>query len=121
MSTFQTIFLRSLTNEAEDLKNELQVEDGDNIYFIPGNFSAYYEEKDILGEGTSGTVKECVKNSTQERFAVKITRYRGDTELLHCVTLFIILVRYNLIRLSKSSRTIENLIIKILSKSMSSI
>jgi serine/threonine protein kinase len=35
-----------------------------------------------LGEGTSGTVKKCTKNGTNQAFAVKIVRYRGDTEIL---------------------------------------
>ena len=47
----------------------------------------YYEEGNILGEGTSGTVKKCTKTQTNEAFAVKIVRYRGDTELLHIVNI----------------------------------
>lgn len=68
------------------MKEELQVENGQDIYFIQGNFSAYYEELEILGEGASGTVKRCIKNGTSEVFAVKIVRYRGDTERLSFVT-----------------------------------
>lgn len=35
-----------------------------------------------MGEGASGTVKKCTKIGTDQIFAVKIVRYRGDTERL---------------------------------------
>lgn len=36
---------------------------------------------EILGEGTSGVVKRCVKVATDEEFAVKIINYKGDDEI----------------------------------------
>jgi len=85
-STFyQPLFLKNLDNEIEQLKEELQIDENQDIYFIRGDFFVYYEEGNILGEGTSGTVKKCTKTQTNEAFAVKIVRYRGDTELLHII------------------------------------
>ena len=89
-SCYQPLFLKNLDDEVEELKEELQIDENQNIYFIPGDFFVYYEEGDIIGEGTSGTVKKCIKVSTNELFAVKIVRYRGDTELLHLVKVFLL-------------------------------
>ena len=77
-----SIFFTSRLDEVEELKEELQIEDHPDIHFIQGNFDAYYEEQEILGEGASGTVKKCIKKGTDEQYAVKIVRYRGDTEIL---------------------------------------
>ena len=82
-----SIFFTSRLDEVEELKEELQVEDHPDIHFIQGNFDAYYEEQEILGEGTSGTVKKCIKKGTNEEYAVKVVRYRGDTEILLLVFL----------------------------------
>ena len=80
----------------EELKKELEIEGNQSIYFIQGNFHAYFQEQEILGEGASGTVKRCIRNGTDEVYAVKIMRYRGDTELLSLVRLHYILY-YNFI------------------------
>ena len=85
---YQPLFLKNYDDELEELKEELQIDENMGIHFIQGDFFVYYEEGDILGEGMSGTVKKCTKVSTNEIFAVKIVRYRGDTELLHLVNFF---------------------------------
>jgi len=77
-----SIFFTSRQDEVEELKEELQVEDNPDIHFIQGNFDAYYEEQEILGEGATGTVKKCIKKGTTQEYAVKVVRYRGDTEIL---------------------------------------
>ena len=71
--------------EIDDLKQELNVADEPDIYFLKGNFKAFYREEETLGEGTSGTVKKCVDLRTDEKFAVKIVMYKNDAEMLHSV------------------------------------
>lgn len=63
------------------------MEDYQDIHFIKGDFFAFYQEEEILGEGMSGTVKKCTKVGTNQVFAVKIVRYRGDSERLFLVSL----------------------------------
>jgi len=103
----------------EELKQDLQVEDGQGVFFIQGNFQTYFQEQEILGEGASGTVKRCIKNETDEVYAVKIMRYRGDTELLSLVSLNYVSVEIFSSK-SKSSKTTKNSTINLLLKFMSS-
>ena len=83
-----SIFYNNLENEIESLKEELKVGEDPDIHFIKSNFNEYYEEDEVLGEGTTATVKKCFKNSTKEAFAAKIIHYRDDTEMLVLVRLF---------------------------------
>jgi len=76
------IFYNNLENEIESLKEDLNVGEDPDIYFIKANFGDYYEEGEVLGEGTTATVKKCFKKSTNEAFAAKIIHYRDDTEML---------------------------------------
>lgn len=78
----EPIFFVDMDKEAEDLKNDLQVDGYSNIHFIRGNFYDYYTEVDILGQGTSGVVKKYVKKDSEDSFAVKIVSYRSDLEML---------------------------------------
>jgi len=77
-----TVFYNNVENEMESLKQDLQVEDDKDIHFIKGNFKDFYEEMEILVEGTTATVKKCMKKGTDKKYAVKIIHYRGDTEML---------------------------------------
>jgi len=70
-------FDRSQRSEVDEQASE---EDA-HIFYIENNFHQFYYEREILGEGTSGIVKKCVKVSTEEEFAVKITNFRGDDEI----------------------------------------
>lgn len=42
-------------------------------------------EKDVLGQGSTGVVKRCIKNGTDEEFAVKIVPNKNDREILTLV------------------------------------
>jgi hypothetical protein len=55
------------------------------VHFIQGDFGQFYIEDDILGEGTTATVKKCIKRSTNDTYAVKIVHYRDDVEILTLV------------------------------------
>ena len=80
-----SIFYDSVESQVEDLKAELGINDDPHIHFFTGQFSVYYREEEILGEGTSGVVKKCMDVKTGEFFAVKIVQYRGDNEILMLV------------------------------------
>ena len=45
---------------------------------LSNNFNDFYSEKEILGEGTVGTVKRCVWLKDNKVFAVKIIRTRNE-------------------------------------------
>lgn len=83
-----TVFYNNLEGDIESLKEDLQVVDRQDIRFIKGNFGDYYEEQEILGEGTTATVKKCYKKGTDDKYAVKIIHYRDDTEMLVLVRNF---------------------------------
>jgi len=76
------IFYNNLEEDIKNLKEDLRVDEYPDIHFIKGNFNDYYEEGDILGEGTTATVKKCYKKGTDDKYAVKIIHYRDDTEML---------------------------------------
>ena len=76
------IFVVDPQKEIADLKEELQIKDNPDIHVIQDGFSMYYKECEILGQGTSGIVKKCIKQGTDESYAVKIVNYKNDTELL---------------------------------------
>lgn len=78
----QPVFLVNIDKDIKDLKEELKVNDDPNIHIINGNFGLYYQMGQILGEGTSGTVKKCVRNDTGASYAVKIVNYKNDMEML---------------------------------------
>jgi hypothetical protein len=80
--TKHSIFFSQIDNEIEELKIDLEVADDPNVHFIEGDFMSYYTEGDVLGEGTTATVKKCQKNGTEEWYAVKIVHYRDDNEIL---------------------------------------
>jgi hypothetical protein len=101
-----SVFFHNVEDEIEDLKKELEVGDDPDIHFIQGDFYNYYTEDDILGEGTTATVKKCFRVETEEVFAVKIVHYRDDLEILILVKFLIGLVNES--RWSRSSTTIEN-------------
>jgi len=82
----------------------LGIEENPFIQFIKGDFSEYYKEGEILGEGTTGVVKECTKTNNTETFAVKIVQYRGDSEVLILVSTFKNSTN-KIYRLSKSLKT----------------
>ena len=82
-----SIFFNNLENEIESLKEELNVGEDPDIHFIKANFGDYYEEDEVLGEGTTATVKKCFRKTTKEAFAAKIIHYRDDTEMLVLVRL----------------------------------
>jgi len=77
-----SVFYNNLEYEIESLKQELNVGEDPDIHFIKSNFNDYYEEDEVLGEGTTATVKKCFRNTTREAFAAKIIHYRDDTEML---------------------------------------
>lgn len=76
------IFVLDPQKEIADLKEELQIKDNPDIHVIQDGFGTYYKECEILGQGTSGIVKKCIKKGTNESYAVKIVNYKNDTELL---------------------------------------
>jgi len=79
----ELVFLRSHDDDVDNLKEELQITEQDyDIHFIDGNFDVYYTEGKVLGQGASGVVKKCTKIQDGDAYAVKNTRYRGDTERL---------------------------------------
>lgn len=78
----QNIFLRNVESEIEEIRRDLGIEMDPNIHFIKGNFYELFTEGPILGEGTTGTVKKCIRNSDNEPVAVKIVHYRDDLEIL---------------------------------------
>lgn len=93
-----------MENEVEQLKKDLEVENDSDVHFIQGDFYNYYTEQDIIGEGTTGTVKRCMKNGTNDIYAVKIVHYRDDTEML-------VMVSYKK-KTANRSRLLKNLKIK---------
>ena len=101
------VFLMDKEREIEELKEELKVSEDPNIHFIQGNFSSYYSEEEILGEGASGVVKKCLKIDTNEYYAVKAVHYKNDDEILVLVNLPQLFFK-QLFRLSKSSKIIGN-------------
>jgi len=76
------IFTIDPQKEIADLKEELQIKDNPDIHVIQDGFCSYYKECETLGQGTSGIVKKCIKNGTDDHYAVKIVKYNNDTELL---------------------------------------
>lgn len=85
----QSIFFNNVESEIQDIKDQFAIDEKSNIIFFKGDFSTYYQEDDILGEGTSGVVKKCFKVGTNEPFAVKIVQYKGDSEILGLVKDFL--------------------------------
>lgn len=85
------IFKNNVERDIEDVKREYNADNDPDIHFIQGQFDRYYEELEILGEGTTATVKKCLRKSTNEPFAVKILHYNDDTEMLVLVYFFMIL------------------------------
>jgi len=77
-----SVFLRDVESEIDEIKRDLEVEHDPNIHFIRGNFYAYHIEGEILGEGTTGTVKKCIRMSDNVAVAVKVVHYRDDLEVL---------------------------------------
>lgn len=71
-----TIFQQFRPAEEEKLGSEEE-----NIHYITTCFTDFFEEFEILGEGTSGTVKRCRSHSDNKDYAVKIVNYRGDDEM----------------------------------------
>lgn len=85
----KSIFLNNVESDIQQLKIELDVTNDPDIHFIQGDFYNYYTEKEIIGEGTTGTVKQCFKvNHEETTFAVKIVHYRDDAEMLTMVKLY---------------------------------
>ena len=82
-----SVFLRDVESEIDEIKRDLEVENDPNIHFIRGNFYAYHVEGEILGEGTTGTVKKCIRMSDNVPVAVKVVHYRDDLEVLTLVFL----------------------------------
>ena len=80
-----SVFLRDVESEIDEIKRDLEVEHDPNIHFIRGNFYAYHIEGEILGEGTTGTVKKCIRMSDNTAVAVKVVHYRDDLEVLTLV------------------------------------
>lgn len=87
MGIRRPIFTIDPQKEIADLKEELQIKDNPDIHVIQDGFCTYYKECEILGQGTSGIVKKCIKKGTDESYAVKIVNYKNDTELLVLVRL----------------------------------
>ena len=74
-------------HEDYDFLDEISQGDYPNIKVIQGNFTMYYDEKEMLGQGASSTVKKCHKlNDPSQLHAVKICSYKGDLELLQMVS-----------------------------------
>lgn len=71
-----TIFQRFVSYEEEKFGSP-----DEHVHYITNSFNDYFEEYEILGEGTSGTVKRCIKKANKQEYAVKIVNYRGDEEL----------------------------------------
>ena len=84
-SEYYPRFQSRFEDQVTDLREELGVMEDDDICFIQGDFSSYYQEREVLGEGASGVVKKCINNKTSQICAVKMVRYRGDVERLHMV------------------------------------
>ena len=80
-----SIFLRDVESEIDEIKKDLEVENDPNIHFIRGNFYHNYVEGEILGEGTTGLVKKCIRMRDNVAVAVKIVHYRDDLEVLTLV------------------------------------
>ena len=78
----QPIFLVDVDREIKHLKEELRIHENSNIHIINGNFGLHYQMGQILGEGTSGTVKKCIRNDNGASYAVKIVNYKNDMEML---------------------------------------
>lgn len=87
------VFLVDKRREIEELKEELQVSGDPNIHFIQGDFGSYYAEEEILGEGTSGVVKKCLKIGTSEYYAVKAVNSKNDDEILRLVNIPLIIFK----------------------------
>jgi len=84
------VFLRNQDDDVENLKEELQITEQDfDIHFIEGNFADYFTEGKVLGQGASGVVKKYTRIQDGEVYAVKSIRYRGDTERLLLVAIFL--------------------------------
>lgn len=77
VSPNNTIF-KSFTLTPMTCTKDEEIEDG--IFRIYGTFEKYYDLYEILGEGTSGTVKRAISKRDGKEYAVKITNYRGDEE-----------------------------------------
>jgi serine/threonine protein kinase len=76
----------ALNNDGSELLKELEVENDPDIKVIDGNFSKFYEEKETLGQGTTGIVKRCQKVGDEANdYAVKIVSYKGEMELLKMI------------------------------------
>jgi hypothetical protein len=79
----RSIFMNNIEGDIQQFQIEHDTVNDPDIHFIQGDFFNYYEEKEIIGEGTTGTVKKCVKKSEPENvYAVKIVHYRDDAEML---------------------------------------
>ncbi|KAL4484945.1 hypothetical protein ABPG74_020122 [Tetrahymena malaccensis] len=69
------IFMRLPSFEDQD---QIDKDREQGIYKISGNFSDFYELKEILGEGCVGLVKKAVRKSDGQVFAVKTVRTRDE-------------------------------------------
>ncbi|EAR95768.2 Serine/Threonine kinase domain protein (macronuclear) [Tetrahymena thermophila SB210] len=58
------------------------------IYYIPGNFSSFFEELDILGEGCVGLVKKVKRISDGELFACKMVKLKDEETVLQVIREF---------------------------------
>ncbi|KAL4508229.1 hypothetical protein ABPG72_021602 [Tetrahymena utriculariae] len=58
------------------------------IYYIPGNFSSFFEELDILGEGCVGIVKKVKRISDGELFACKMVKLKDEETVLQVIREF---------------------------------
>eukprot|EP01017_Pseudomicrothorax_dubius_P014052 TRINITY_DN1645_c0_g2_i3.p1 TRINITY_DN1645_c0_g2~~TRINITY_DN1645_c0_g2_i3.p1 ORF type:complete len:476 (+),score=63.62 TRINITY_DN1645_c0_g2_i3:251-1678(+) len=65
----------------EDDSTLAEVKQEADGFFLNTDFSAIYEERQILGEGTVATVKKCIRRSNGKAFAVKISRTK-DLEII---------------------------------------
>lgn len=57
----------------------------EKVFYIHGNFSEFYRELDILGEGCVGVVRRVERVSDERVFASKMVRTRGEEEIVQNV------------------------------------
>ena len=81
----QSIFFRNLNWRLTEESKDQELESG--IFRIFGTFEKYYSLHEVLGEGTSGTVKRAVSLTDGKEYAAKITNFRGDEETVVLVNI----------------------------------
>lgn len=64
-----------------DEKKRLE-EAKENVFYINGNFTDFYVEGDILGEGCVGLVRRVQRVSDNMVFASKMVRTKGEEEVV---------------------------------------